>query len=174
MGILPTSPNPNSPYPEAFKMGWRDHVNSLKKEFDTISKEVESGISKFTGSGSAQQHPPQPPPNYPPRQPPAPYWRAQFDQNVAVTQEWDAKMGNGPDGLLVLRALAQNQSPDPEQKYTSARLVSRATLARDRGCLTAMIQSPCAPGIWPAFWLLPQEPFSWTTDGEIDIAETWN
>lgn len=40
--------------------------------------------------------------------------------------------------------------------------------------LTGLVQSPCAPGIWPAFWLLPQEPFSWPTDGEIDIAETWN
>lgn len=79
-----------------------------------------------------------------------------------------------PNGLLVLRALANNQSPNPEQKYTSARLVSRQSLNRDRGCLTAVIQSPCAPGIWPAFWLLPQEPFAWPTDGEIDIAETWN
>lgn len=37
-----------------------------------------------------------------------------------------------------------------------------------------MILSPCASGIWPAFWLLPKVPFSWPVDGEIDIAETWN
>jgi beta-glucanase (GH16 family) len=29
-------------------------------------------------------------------------------------------------------------------------------------------------GIWPAFWLLPREPFTWPTDGEIDIMESWN
>jgi beta-glucanase (GH16 family) len=29
-------------------------------------------------------------------------------------------------------------------------------------------------GIWPAFWLLPTEPFEWPGDGEIDILETWN
>lgn len=79
-----------------------------------------------------------------------------------------------PDGKLVIRALANNGSPNPEQKYTSARLVSRHTLARDQGVLTAVIMSPCAEGIWPAFWLLPQEPFNWPVDGEIDIAETWN
>ena len=74
----------------------------------------------------------------------------------------------------MLRAIANNSSPNPEQRYTSARLVSRQTLSRDKGVLTAAILSPCAEGIWPAFWLLPQEPFSWPVDGEIDIAETWN
>lgn len=78
-----------------------------------------------------------------------------------------------PDGKLVIRALANSGAP-PEQKYTSARLVSRKTLGQDKGVLTATILSPCAEGIWPAFWLLPKEPFSWPTDGEIDIAETWN
>lgn len=79
-----------------------------------------------------------------------------------------------PNNLLVIRALAQSWQQSPEQKYTSARLVSRQPLSRDRGCLTAIIQSPCASGIWPAFWLLPQEPSTWPVDGEIDIAETWN
>lgn len=74
----------------------------------------------------------------------------------------------------MLRAIANNASPNSEQRYTSARLVSRKTLGRNEGILTAVIQSPCAEAIWPAFWLLPQEPFSWPVDGEIDIAETWN
>lgn len=33
---------------------------------------------------------------------------------------------------------------------------------------------PCAPGIWPAIWLLPSEPFQWPNEAEIDILETWN
>ena len=74
----------------------------------------------------------------------------------------------------MIRAIANNSSPDPQHRYTSARLVSRKTLGRDRGVLTGHVLSPCADGIWPAFWLLPREPFSWPTDGEIDIAETWN
>lgn len=79
-----------------------------------------------------------------------------------------------PDGRLVLRAIVNDRANAPEQRYTSARLVSRQTLSQDRGVLTGIITSPCAQGIWPAFWLLPQEPFAWPTDGEIDIAETWN
>lgn len=33
---------------------------------------------------------------------------------------------------------------------------------------------PCATGVWPAFWLLPADPFKWPEDGEIDIFESWN
>jgi len=52
--------------------------------------------------------------------------------------------------------------------------VSRQLLSRDRGVLTAVLSLPCAPGIWPALWLLPREPFAWPGDGEVDVAETWN
>lgn len=124
------------------------------------------------------------------------YWQPRFQPGLSVHDEWDPDTGNGtdgwgnqelehytansenafytPHGQLVLRAIANNAAPSPEQRYTSARLVSRQTLARDRGVLTAVILSPCATGIWPAFWLLPKVPFSWPVDGEIDIAETWN
>ena len=73
-----------------------------------------------------------------------------------------------PDHKLVIRAIQGGPSS------TSARLVSRTRLTHARGHLSATISLPCAQGIWPAFWLLPSEPFSWPNDGEIDIAETWN
>lgn len=57
---------------------------------------------------------------------------------------------------------------------TSSRLVSRTRLTHPRGHLSATITLPCATGIWPAFWLLPSEPFTWPGEGEVDIAETWN
>lgn len=138
-------------------------------------------------------------PSYPPHPPHPPigtvYWQPRFEPGFPVTQEWDAKLGNNngwgnnelqnytanpensfftSDGKLILRAIANSNASDDAQKYTSARLVSRQTLARDRGVLTAVVSSPCARGIWPAFWLLPFEPFTWPTDGEMDIAETWN
>ncbi|KAG6027513.1 hypothetical protein E4U41_000901 [Claviceps citrina] len=151
-------------------------------------------------------HSPHPPPPPMHTRPPAPasapspsfhtYWVPRFFPDAPLSAEWDAKLGNGPDGWgnqelqhytagpenafhtptgqLVIRALANSAAHDPHQRFTSARLVSRATLARDEGVLTAVLLSPCAEGIWPAFWLLPQEPFSWPTDGEVDIAETWN
>lgn len=77
-----------------------------------------------------------------------------------------------PDNKLVVRAISR---PDALQdKYTSARLVSEQKLDRARGYLTARLTVPCARGIWPAFWLLPAEPFTWPIDGEIDICESWN
>lgn len=36
------------------------------------------------------------------------------------------------------------------------------------------MRAPCATGIWPAFWLLPAQPFTWPNDGEVDIFESWN
>lgn len=73
-----------------------------------------------------------------------------------------------------MRAVAYKRAYKPEDRFTSARLVSKRSLRRDKGVLTGVIQSPCAAGIWPAFWLLPKEPSRWPEDGEIDIAETWN
>lgn len=78
------------------------------------------------------------------------------------------------DGKLVVRAIVDGSAAEADRRYTSARLVSRQPLGRDRGVLTGLVRSPCAEGVWPAFWLLPQEPFAWPTDGEMDIAETWN
>lgn len=123
------------------------------------------------------------------------YWQARFDPSTPISQEWEQKLGNSDgwgnneleyytanpenafytgDHKLILRAISNNSAPNPEGKFTSARLVSRQTLARPRGVITAFLSSPCAAGIWPAFWLLPREPFQWPSEGEIDIAETWN
>ncbi|KAK7757359.1 hypothetical protein SLS62_000371 [Diatrype stigma] len=80
-----------------------------------------------------------------------------------------------PHPILVVRAIAQPQHPDPEARFTSARLVSRTSLGSDSGgALSATLTLPCAPGVWPAFWLLPREPFRWPRDGEVDVAETWD
>ncbi|KUJ19148.1 concanavalin A-like lectin/glucanase [Mollisia scopiformis] len=146
--------------------------------------------------------PPPPPINYaskptnfappiPPRQA-APYWKADFNPSTPISsifvQETGAHgWGNNesqnyttsptnsfftPSHQLVLRAISSPSSP--ENKYTSARLYTHQTLSRPRGCLTAVLFAPCADGIWPAFWLLPQEPFKWPDDGEVDIFESWN
>lgn len=77
-----------------------------------------------------------------------------------------------PSNTLILRAIS---NPDLQSdQYTSARLITHQKLNRPSGFLTARLTVPQAPGIWPAFWLLPTEPYSWPTDGEIDICETWN
>ena len=120
------------------------------------------------------------------------YFRANFSQGTQVNSQvkhecGDWGWGNNelqnytdspensfhtPDNKLVLRAVIANGRPD--NKYTSARLRVHHTLARQNGYVEATISSPCAKGIWPAFWLLPSEPFNWPVDGEVDIMEHWN
>lgn len=74
---------------------------------------------------------------------------------------------------LVLRAIIDSTRQGSD-RYTSARLRVKHTLARQNGYLEATISAPSAGGIWPAFWLLPSEPFNWPVDGEVDIMESWN
>ncbi|KAF5243103.1 hypothetical protein FAUST_3022 [Fusarium austroamericanum] len=192
-------------------MAWKAHLKRLKNEFQNLVGEPEAqnqnqNQNQYQNQNQQYYPPPPPPPQEQQQQPMGGgqnqnqqghvYWQPQFRPDAPVTSEWDAKIGNGPDGWgnqelqhytadqqnafhtpdgkLVLRAIANNAESNHEKRYTSARLVSRQTLSRDQGVLTAWLTSPCATGIWPAFWLLPQEPFSWPTDGEVDIAETWN
>ncbi|KIW04763.1 uncharacterized protein PV09_03954 [Verruconis gallopava] len=120
------------------------------------------------------------------------YWSADFSQSTAVSANFKHECGDWGWGnnelenytdseensfhtqekCLVLRAVVA--SAKVRDKYTSARLRTHQTLAKRRGYLEATISSPSAKGIWPAFWLLPSEPFKWPEDGEIDIMESWN
>ncbi|EUC44835.1 glycoside hydrolase family 16 protein [Bipolaris oryzae ATCC 44560] len=133
---------------------------------------------------SAQPPPPQ---NIPPPHTEKVYWRPSFDKSTPVSQNFRHEIGDhgwgnnekqmytdSPensfhhDNRLIVRALV---GPD---KWTSARLTSHQTLSRPRGYLSATCLPPSAPGIWPAYWMLPADPFKWPTDGEVDIAESWN
>ena len=175
----------------------------LKKKWEELSKQqkiIPSGQSSSSPPrAQANAPPPIPPrPEAAPRQPPGltqPYWAADFASSADVSTQWEYKLGNNngwgnnelqhytaspdnsffnSDNKLVVRAISAPTRPENDTKYTSARLVSRQTLGRNKGCLTTHLSLPCAPGIWPAFWLLPKEPYKWPEDGEIDIAETWN
>jgi hypothetical protein len=133
---------------------------------------------------SAQPPPPQ---NLPPAQGENAYWKPSFDGATPVSQNFrlekgDHGWGNNEKQMytdnpansfhhnnrLIIRGLVQGGS------YTSARLTSHQTLSRPRGYLTATILPPVAEGIWPAYWLLPKDPFEWPIDGEVDIFESWN
>ncbi|KAF2020205.1 glycoside hydrolase family 16 protein [Aaosphaeria arxii CBS 175.79] len=116
-----------------------------------------------------------------------PYWQPSFDASTPVSHHFRHELGDhgwgnnekqnyvdSPansfhhDNRLIVRALVQNGS------YTSARLTSHQTLSRSKGYLTVTVVSPVAEGIWPAFWMLPKDPFQWPNDGEVDIFESWN
>lgn len=129
-----------------------------------------------------------------PGQPQA-YWQPQFHPSAPVSSNFFHEQGqhgwgnnesqnyidspqnsfHSPnENAIIVRALINHNHPDPAQKFTSARLSSHQTLSRPRGCLSARITAPVATGIWPAFWLLPKDPFKWPEDGEMDIMEAWD
>ncbi|TID18001.1 glycoside hydrolase family 16 protein [Venturia nashicola] len=124
----------------------------------------------------------------------SPYWKADFSPSCPVSTNFKHEIGDwgwGNNELenytsdptnsfhterheLVLRAIIASNQPDSKSRYTSARLTSHQLLERRRGYIEATVTAPSARGIWPAFWLLPQEPFKWPEDGEVDIMESWN
>jgi beta-glucanase (GH16 family) len=57
--------------------------------------------------------------------------------------------------------------------YTSSRLITRNKFFQTYGRFEARIALPIATGMWPAFWLLPENsPYGgWAASGEIDIME---
>ena len=77
------------------------------------------------------------------------------------------------NGLLVIEARAEATNGF---NYTSARINTRDRFAFRYGRIEARMRLPGGQGIWPAFWLLPQDdPYgSWAASGEIDIMEAVN
>ncbi len=77
------------------------------------------------------------------------------------------------DGMLVITAREQSQNG---KNYTSARINTRDRFAFRYGRIEARIRLPGGQGLWPAFWLLPQDSVygTWAASGEIDVMEAVN
>jgi len=63
-----------------------------------------------------------------------------------------------------------------DYNLTSARINTQDRFAFKYGRIEASIKFPSGQGLWPAFWLLPQDsPYGdWPASGEIDIVEAVN
>jgi beta-glucanase (GH16 family) len=74
------------------------------------------------------------------------------------------------DGILKITARLEQIEGWP---YTSARLNTEDRFAFKYGRIEARIKLPAGQGLWPAFWMLPQDsPYGeWAAKGEIDIME---
>ncbi len=60
--------------------------------------------------------------------------------------------------------------------WTSARLRTAGKFSRAYGKFEIRAKFPRGKGMWPAIWMLPEEPSpygTWAASGEIDIAEGW-
>lgn len=123
-------------------------------------------------------------------------WSDEFDGAALDTNSWFADSGDGSQyglngwgnnelqwylpanaqvsgGMLVINVLEQAQSG---YDYTSARIITRDKFAFRYGRIEARIRLPGGQGIWPAFWLMPQDELygGWAASGEIDIMEAIN
>lgn len=74
------------------------------------------------------------------------------------------------DGNLYIEALLENFGG---KKYTSSKLVTDQKFSQTYGRFEARIQLPVGTGLWPAFWMMPEDDVygTWARSGEIDIME---
>ena len=123
-------------------------------------------------------------------------WADEFDAGQLDPEVWFFETGDGSDygipgwgnnelqyylpdnawlenGLLTIEARAESTNGF---SYTSARINTRDRFAFRYGRIEARMRLPGGQGLWPAFWLMPQEDLygTWAASGEIDIMEAVN
>jgi len=126
-------------------------------------------------------------------------WSDEFDGKELDETKWRAMIGTGEsegyppnwgnhelqyytkenafirDGKLVISIKSKRHK---NMSYTSSRLTTSDLFSFTYGRVEARIKLPdCEPGIWPAFWMLPDglptewAYGTWAASGEIDIME---
>ena len=122
-------------------------------------------------------------------------WAEEFDGTGLDFNRWEVQTGTGaqfglngwgnnelqyytglPDNLEVSAGMLRITARDVgfgNMDYTSARIRSAGMAAFAAGRIEARIRVPKGQGIWPAFWMLPEENHfgGWAVSGEIDIME---
>ncbi len=123
-------------------------------------------------------------------------WSDEFDADKLDPETWFFETGDGSqyglngwgnnelqwylpdnaalaDGKLVITA---EREASNGYSYTSARINTRDRVAIAYGRIEASIKLPGGQGLWPAFWMLPQDDVygTWAASGEIDIVEAVN
>ena len=124
-------------------------------------------------------------------------WSDEFDGAALDPEAWFFATGDGtekglhggwgnnelqyylPDSAQieggVLKITARRESIGGSN-YTSGRINTEDRFAFQYGRIEASIKLPSGQGLWPAFWMLPQDtPYgAWAASGEIDVVETIN
>ena len=117
------------------------------------------------------------------------YWSDEFDGDKLDKGNWTYETGNGSggwgnneaeyytdsndfvsDGVLTIRAKAENRG---NFNYTSTRIKTQNKVHFTYGYVEARISLPVVTGMWPAFWMMPNDSVygGWPHSGEIDIME---
>ena len=131
-------------------------------------------------------------------------WSEEFEGFTLDTSVWDYMEGTGTDyglpagwgnnelqyytdsfnnvrvsgGSLVItvRRETGNLAPFDGRQFTSGRLRTAGNISHQYGRVEASIKIPSNSGMWPAFWMLPEDRRygGWASSGEIDIMESVN
>ena len=123
-------------------------------------------------------------------------WSDEFEDTQLDPEAWHFESGDGsqygipgwgnnelqwyePDSAELANGLLLITARDELQgglNYTSARINTRDRFAFRYGRIEARIRLPGGQGLWPAFWLLPQDDVygGWAASGEIDVMEAVN
>jgi beta-glucanase (GH16 family) len=144
MGSAKATPNP---IPSGYKLVWSDEFNGSGFP-DSKKWDYNVSANKLGWNGEAQ------------------YYTQDRLENARVS-----------NGVLTIEA--RKESLDPKiyyghigQKYTSARINTKARRGFTYGFFDVRAKVPCGRGTWPAIWLRSSPPHErWPDDGEMDIVE---
>lgn len=119
-------------------------------------------------------------------------WSDEFDGTTLDTTAWSYQIGDGcpslcgwgndeqeyyqrdnlevSGGTLKIEARQESVGGRP---YTSSRIRTYQKQQWTTGRIEARMKMPIGRGLWPAFWMLADDPFygTWPMSGEIDIME---
>jgi beta-glucanase (GH16 family) len=121
-------------------------------------------------------------------------WSDEFNGDALNTASWAHQNGDGcpnlcgwgnneleyyterpdnlyfQDGKMIIEAKQENYNGKP---YTSSKILTAGKQAFKFGRIDIRAKLPKGKGIWPAFWLLPQDNVygGWPRSGEIDLME---
>jgi len=117
------------------------------------------------------------------------YWSDEFDGDKLDKSNWTHEIGNGYSGWGNNEAQYYTESNDSVNdgfltisakkesvggfNYTSTRIKTQNKVHFTYGYVEARIQLPTVNGMWPAFWMMPNDSVygGWPHSGEIDIME---
>lgn len=77
------------------------------------------------------------------------------------------------ENLVITAKKEQVSDPYGTYDYTSSRIKTKGNFTKKYGRIEASMKLPTGDGLWPAFWMLPEDDVygGWAASGEIDIME---